>query len=203
MRVSAKQGINKALFIVGLLILVNPAYAAPAFPDFTAMMQSIAATLTPVQELVVWVAYIMGVVFTYRALYHLKVYGELRTMMASRTGLKEPLTYLMVAAIFIYLPTALEIVLQTTFGDESVVAYSDLSYANAADYGQAFRSVLYLIQIVGLIAFIRGWMIIAKGTAEGQQAGWGKGLMHIVGGIMAINIVATSNIVTATLGFSG
>jgi intracellular multiplication protein IcmC len=62
--------------------------------------------------------------------------------------------------------------------------------------------VLQLIQIVGLIAFIRGWLILVK-TATGQQGGGiGKGITHIIGGVLALNIVGTQQVINASLGIS-
>jgi len=57
------------------------------------------------------------------------------------------------------------------------------------------------IQIIGLVAFVRGWMMIAKSASQGghQQGGFGKGMMHVFGGVMAINIVSTLNVINETL----
>jgi intracellular multiplication protein IcmC len=63
------------------------------------------------------------------------------------------------------------------------------------------EDMVLFIQIIGLVAFIRGWMMIAKSASQGghQQGGFGKGMMHIFGGVMAINIVSTLNVINQTL----
>ena len=63
------------------------------------VLKNIAATVQPIQKLLTGSAYLLGLLFAFKALYMLKVYGEARTMMSSNTSAKEPLTYLFVAAV--------------------------------------------------------------------------------------------------------
>jgi len=157
-------------------------------------------------SLVVGITFVIGMMFIFRALYHLKIYGELRTMMASQTGLKEPMAYIFVGAVFLWLPTGFSMVMQTTFGYDNPLAYSEWqgSFANSIS-GPSGTAFLRLIQFVGLIAFVRGWMTLVKlatsqGAAQGQS--YGKGLTHILGGVLAMNIVGTANVVWNTFGES-
>ncbi|MEC8977583.1 MAG: type IV secretion protein IcmC, partial [Pseudomonadota bacterium] len=49
--------------------------------------------------------------------------------------------------------------------------------------------ILGVIQIIGLIAFLRGWVQISRATNAGNQPGVvSKALTYIIAGIMAINI---------------
>ncbi len=170
------------------------------------ILKNIAATLEPVERMLTGLAYVIGISFAFKAIYSLKVYGEARTMMASNTSMKEPLVYLMVAAIFIYLPTAMAVLLQTTFGESSVVQYAPTNSTNGAIdalFGSGSpvgRPLALIIQVIGLAAFIRGMILIARGSGSGQQPGsTGKGLMHVFGGILAINIIKTLEIINNTL----
>ena len=62
------------------------------------------------------------------------------------------------------------------------------------------KPLTLIIQTVGLAAFVRGWLLIARGASGGQQqGGMGKGLVHVLGGIMAINIVQTVTIINNTI----
>jgi intracellular multiplication protein IcmC len=57
-----------------------------------------------------------------------------------------------------------------------------------------------IIRVIGLIAFVRGWVLIARSASQGQPpGGTGKGLIHVFGGILAINIVGTLNMINTTL----
>lgn len=105
-------------FIIPLLMLPELAWAATA-PDLQTILRNLGRTIGPVQQMVTGFAYVMGVGLVYKALYKLKIYGDLRTMMSSQASLNEPMTYLLVAAVFIFLPTSFEIVMQSTFGYSS------------------------------------------------------------------------------------
>ncbi len=62
------------------------------------------------------------------------------------------------------------------------------------------NALVIIIQTIGLYAFARGWVLIARGAGQGQQPGnTGKGLMHIFGGILAVNIVGTVEMINNTL----
>jgi intracellular multiplication protein IcmC len=170
------------------------------------ILRNIAASLEPIQQLITGVAYVMGIAFAFKAIYSLKVYGEARTMMSSNASLKEPVTYLVVSAVFIYLPRAMKVLLMTTFGDTDILPYAPINSSNGtldALFGSnspVGASLSLFIQVIGLIAFIRGWVLIARAAGQGGQPGTtGKGLMHVFGGILAINIVKTLEIINNTL----
>lgn len=170
------------------------------------VIMNIANSLAPVERLLTGGAYLMGVAFLFKAIYTLKVYGEARTMMASNSSIKEPVVYLIVSAVFIYFPTAFAVVMKSSFGYESVLAYQPVSSPNstidALFGGDSLigRPLTMIIRIIGLVAFIRGWVLIARSAAQGQPpGGLGKGFVHVFGGTLAINIVGTLRVINLTL----
>lgn len=167
------------------------------------LLTNIANNLRPVNRLIIAAAYIIGLSFAFKAIYSLKVYGEARTMMASNASVKEPIIYLMIAAIFIYFPTALQMLLNTTFGYSNILEYASVNNGRAGIFGgdSPFgRPLALLIQTIGLIAFVRGWVLIARSASQGQPpGGTGKGLMHVFGGILAMNIFGTLEVINNTL----
>lgn len=166
-------------------------------------IKHLAGSLDQVYTMVTGAAYLIGVAFAFKALYSLKVYGEMRTMMSSNASMKEPLTYMLVGAVFIYLPTGVDIFLNTTFGDHNILAYSQLDNAFSLTESNGGWALLKLLQTIGVIAFVRGWVLIARASSQGQQpGGFGKGITHVFGGILMMNIVRTLNILYNTLGLS-
>lgn len=170
------------------------------------VLRHLADSLMPVQRLVTGTAYLIGIAFAFKAIYTLKSYGESRTMMSSSTNIKEPLLYLLVASIFIYFPTGFSILMQTSFGYSSVIAYTSINSDNSTintifGAGSSIgRPMTIIIRTIGVIAFVRGWVLIAKSASQGQPpGGTGKGLMHVFGGILAMNIVGTLQIINNTL----
>lgn len=170
------------------------------------ILNNIANNLAPIQRLITGAAYLIGCAFLFKAIYSLKVYGEARTMMSSNASIKEPMAYLFVGTLFIYFPTAVEIFLQTTFQSQTIWQYAPISGGNATlnsyfGSGSAIgKPLTMIIQVVGLVAFIRGWVLIARSASQGQPpGGTGKGFVHVFGGILALNIVQTLYIINNTL----
>ena len=167
---------------------------------------NIAKNMAPVERLITGLAYLMGILFAFKAITSLKHHGENKSMMSQGSSLKEPLLYFLVAAVFLYFPTAFSIMMNTTFGYSSVLAYTPIDSNNASintlfgSGSEAGQALAKIIQVIGLIAFIRGWIMISRSASQGQQAGGiGKGIMHIVGGVLAMNIVGTLQVLNNTL----
>lgn len=170
------------------------------------ILANIAKSMEPIERLVSGAAYLIGILFALKAIYSLKVYGEARTMMSSNSNIKEPVTYFLVAGILIYLPTGFQILMNSTFGYANVLAYAPINSNNQTlstlfgPNSSVGRPLSLIIQVIGLIAFVRGWVLIARAASQGQPAGGtGKGLMHVFGGIMAMNIVGTIQIINNTI----
>lgn len=175
--------------------------------NFLNIFKNLAPSLLNVQKLLTGCAYIIGAFFIYKGLMALKQAGEHRSHMSQQHTLKEPVLYLVTGASLLFFPTAMKIFLASVFGSENIMAYQSIQSSNpffnslfgpTASFGQ---DIVYFVQVVGIIAFIRGWILIARGASQGghQQGGFGKGLMHLVGGILAINVVQTLNIINDTL----
>jgi intracellular multiplication protein IcmC len=173
----------------------------------TDILINIATNLAPVQQLIIGSAYLLGIAFAIKAIVGLKIIGESRSNMGSgHMSIKEPLIYMFVSIVFIFFPTALDIMLTTTFGHSSPLGYTPNDGPNPAirelfGSGSSFgQSLSTIIQVIGVIAFVRGWVLIARAAAQGQQPGsTGKGLVHVFGGILAMNIVLTLQIINNTL----
>lgn len=141
------------------------------------------------QRLITGITYLIGLMFAYRAVYALKLYGEARTMMSNHANVKAPAIYTFVAAVFLYLPTAVGTVNQAIFGDGTPLGYSSLYIDHTRLY---LTGILAFIRVIGLISFIRGWIYLAALAQQGgHQNSSGKALTHIVGGVLAYNIEAT------------
>lgn len=168
----------------------------------TSVLINLAKSLVPVQKLITGAAYLLGIAFALKALYSLKIYGEAKTMQSSSTSIKEPLFNLMIAGFLVFFPTGFDLMMNTTFGYSNILAYSDSSLTDSlfGNNSQLGNAVVVIFQTIGLYAFTRGWVLIARAAGQGQQpGGTGKGLMHIFGGILAVNIVGTLEILNNTL----
>lgn len=169
------------------------------------IFNNLARSLGPVQGLIEKAAFIIGLAFAFKAIYTLKVYGESRAMTASHTSFKEPMMYLLIAIILIYFPTGLNLMMATTFGESGILQYGSYTgpnqvlqslFGTSSPVGWALT---ILIQTIGLIAFVHGWILVARASSQGQPpGGTGKGLMHVFGGVLAMNVVKTLEIINNT-----
>ena len=163
------------------------------------ILTNIANSMEPVQKLLTGAAYVIGLGFAFKAIHAMKTGFESGKMAQGGAGMKEPIVYILVAAMLVYLPSGLKVLLNTSFGSDSIVGYqsdSDMFGLN----GSAGYSLTLIIRTIGVISFVRGWILIAKSASQGQPpGGTGKGLIHVFGGILAMNIVGTMEIVNNTI----
>lgn len=170
------------------------------FPNIQVILMNLATTLPQFVQMVTAFAYVMGIWFTFRALYKLKQYGELRTMMSSNTDLREPILLLMVGAMMLLLPSTIQYAETTVFN----YYYAEpLMYPTQQEspWGMLQTVLVQFVRFFGLIAFIRGWMIVSGLGGQGNpNATIGKAITHIVAGVCAMNFEGTLHVLSSTLG---
>ncbi len=189
-----------ALFIICLSLA---GCESVQFPDLQQMMLNLSQSLPPIWKLVTAISYLLGIGFIMRAVYALKIYGDMRTQASQNPSIKTPLIFFVVGAALIFLPSTKSVVLTTIFayGTPQPLSYTS---SNPLISTQIVAVVMQIVQLVGLISFIRGWMILAQATSGGggQQHTFGKAMTHIIGGILAINVEGTKELLQATFGLS-
>lgn len=166
--------------------------------DMVTILQSLSLSLPWIQKMIVSFAYVSGMGMIFAALYKLKQYGEARSMMSMQTDFRGPMVTIMVGTILIYLPRGLEIMMNSFFGYDSPIAYQ-VDESNR--WSEVVSVVIYMTQIVGTAAFIRGWVLLSRSVNnQGQHQMLAKALTHIFGGLLAINIVGAVDILNKTMG---
>ncbi len=169
--------------------------------NFQSVLQNMSQSYPGLWRLGTASAYVMGFFFALKSVYQLRVYGESSVMKSSHSSLKGPITSMIVSAALIALPTTFHDINMTLFATPNVLAYTAGPQAGFSAASTA--AVIGAVQIMGLFAFIRGWVQIARTGEQSSQPGtMGKGLTHIIGGLLAINIVQTKDILWNTFGFS-
>lgn len=148
-------------------------------------------------DLTIAFGYLAGVLFVMKALFAFKVYGEQRTMMSTQTSIRIPLTYLAVGMALLFMPSMVSIMSQSFFMTPTVgiIGYTN----NTGDVFNDVKTNVYaLIQVFGVISFVRGWFLISH--TQGAQGSIGKGVTHIMAGIVGININTFATIINNSLG---
>lgn len=196
------RSLGMLMVTLALALLAGEALASDV-TDAKSMLVNISRFVPDFWRMLTAGAYMLGILFIFKAFYKLKVYGEARAMMASQSSIKEPATYITCGAALMYFPTMRDRVMATVFGDNSILRYSEWEGPNSVK-GYSTEAIFMIIQLVGLIAFIRGWMLLSNTATQGsaQPGTFGKSLTHIFGGVMAMNVVGTINILQTSLGVS-
>ncbi|MDR1577811.1 MAG: hypothetical protein LBT86_06265 [Deltaproteobacteria bacterium] len=103
---------------------------------------------------------------------------------------------LVVGVLFLNIPSFLDAMSQTFLGQNSI---QTLSYQPPASEAQSYvQFAVFLAAIVGLLGIGRGlWLLRDSGQGQGVLA---RGLFHIGGGVICVNLVETLRLIAQALG---
>lgn len=150
-------------------------------------------------KLVVYGTIIAGIFISGKGILALKEHAD----GGGRTSLKTPFTLMIIGVLMVALPSTIEMATQTMAlgGNSATKVFTVGGSAGApAGFHAALKGVLLFVQLIGHIALVRG-LFIFKGLGEGKQgAEFGRGLTHILGGAMAVNINKTIEVLSNSVG---
>lgn len=140
-----------------------------------------------------WIAVLIGICLLAGAARRLIEYGQDR-----RAGWGNAVAMMVTAIALLYLPSSAATSLQTLYGKADILAYAP----KTEDWSSLIiAACLRSVRLVGLIGFVRGWLIaslIGRGAiAHGATS---RALCFIVGGAACLNIGVTTQVVLGTLG---
>lgn len=180
---------NRRYVATGLLLLIGilptMACASPSISNYH-LMQSIGE----LGNIIGTVAILMGVSLVFAGIFKLKRYGEMRTMMSHQMTIAQPMMMLVSGAVLLALPLAIRTILLAFWSTSSPLAY----HAQSATDALFIPPILMFVRLIGVIAFIRGWILISRSGPNGQPGTFAKGLIHIISGILAIHILGVVQI---------
>lgn len=185
-----------------LLLLANPSYAQNEQHSVTMNAQqfliNFAKSVPNLMRMITAIAYVLGMYFIIAGIMKLKQFGESRTMMSGEHSVKGPMVLLVVGALLLYVPTSVQVGLSTFWTNPN-----PYSYLQQKDQWADFINIVYtVVQLIGVIAFIRGLVILSHLSGHGQPGTFGKGLTHIIGGLFCINIYQFIQVIFITLGIN-
>lgn len=163
----------------------------------TDMLSNIERNLGPVWRLLVAFSYTLGIIFVGVAVMKLKQYGQMTVMMSTHASLGSSMAYFFVGIGLLFLPTLLDTWMLTAWAYKM----DDISGPSGARL-DFMGPVMRIVQVIGLISFLRGWISLIRIGGGGQPGTVSKGIMHMVGGILAINITGTLDMLKSTLGIT-
>ncbi|WP_171002959.1 hypothetical protein, partial [Klebsiella pneumoniae] len=117
-----------------------------------------------------------------------------------KVGISKPIFQTIIASLMVAVARFIPILSDTlnnkaaAFTPQSLL--SDIPTTDPMGLGLAFTSVLLFVQMLGVIAIFRAFLILY--TASGKGEGIGKVWAHMVGGVLAVNIQLTIATVAST-----
>jgi len=196
-----RETLNRTLqgiVLVGCLLFVLPAYAIDLSNiSVQDTLVNVANQVPMLMKLATALAYVLGMIFVVMSVIKLRHTGEMRTMMSQEHGLAGPLIMMAVGAMLLYIPTSVQVGLSTFWSDPNPYGYLQ----QQDQWAQFINDCFIIVQLVGVIAFIRGLIIWTHlGSHGGGQGNFARGLTHVIGGILCINIYQFIQVIMNTLG---
>jgi intracellular multiplication protein IcmC len=166
--------------------------------DLNTIINALRDNAEPITRFVIATAYVIGFWFIISAIGSLRRIGQ-SSMMQAQMGMGGPLVKLVIGLLLFYLPTTVNMGVMTFWGsDSSIVGY----HAASGDvFGPLKDGVVAIVRVVGYISLVKGLVILSRAAEQGAQQGtFSKGITHVIGGILAVNIVGTIGVISSTLG---
>lgn len=199
-KIKAKQAtqlINATVLFVVATVFSAQVFAAPV-PDAGTMLANFAQTIPNLMKLVTAIAYVMGMAMIVKGVLGLKQFGEARTMMSSQHELKGPLAAILVGAALLYLPSSVQVGLNTFWTNPNPYGY--LQDKMSDPWSGIIQDGYMIVQLVGTIAFIRGLLMLTHASGHHAQPGTlGKAMAYIISGVLCINLYEFINVINNTL----
>ncbi|MDD5586221.1 MAG: hypothetical protein PHY92_04600 [Alphaproteobacteria bacterium] len=115
------------------------------------------------------------------------------------------LVNLLIGGVMVSIGAMLPVMEETLFGP-TTTTFSGINWTaivGTADTTKAdltIKAILMFVQVIGAIAFVRGWLMIKNAVEGTAQVTVPQGLTHVIGGTMAINIGTMLKLFDTTFG---
>lgn len=163
------------------------------------ILEGVPAAIDSMRSLVFTISYFLGFTITIAGIYKAKDYAE----NPQQTKFITPAMYFIVGILCMWMPEFMKAMLMTLYSSPTIDPFN---YSPASEGGEnvalTMSIIIMFIQLVGVIGFLRGILLLkGLGQSGGQnQDALAKALTHILGGILAVNIVGTAGLIAATFG---
>ena len=144
-------------------------------------------------------SYILGISLAMGA-----VFALARSARDPSLNARQPIMTLIVAACLVALPAAIASISKSLALDSgndapgSILVSGTSNTAFSKFSSEGLKGVLTFIQMIGYIAFIRGFLLINRSALGQGQGLLGRGLVHVVGSILAIHVAPFAHVVANT-----
>jgi intracellular multiplication protein IcmC len=192
------------------LMLTIPLTSFAVDTNLGTMLFNLQQSLGGIWTMLMASCWMLGVITFTLGMLKLKKFGQMTVFMSTHAEIVGPIVRIIIGTLLLYTPFSINIVLSSLWGqgagqlgepgqEGTMQGYKMIAESDTSAQALMFP-VFSMVQVIGLVAFIRGMMKMTKVGEQGTQGNIQSGLMLVFGGVMAINIVATTNAVRATFG---
>ncbi len=160
--------------------------------DLSTMIEHMGSSVNPLERVVSGMAYLLGIFLLWTSVKKAKDMADKRARAGAGGQVFVPMAYAAGGMAFLYLPSFIDIARESFFGMNSPIGYTSTIDELRAKYGDSIYMMMRLVNLAGLIWFIRGIMLMIDATAPGIQHG-AKGFGFMIAGIFALNAEHTTN----------
>lgn len=173
-------------------------------PDLIGAFNNFQTSIPGIYALIHTFAYLMSAYLVVAGILQCRHIGDAR----HQGGIRGPASMILTSAVFAAIPTAIDSVAGSVLCGGNMLCTSatnvlDYSGANAAPAGHLV-GVRRFIQLVGVIAFMRGVLVLKNVGVHGARGKdtANRGAILMLAGILGVNIVAFLATLASTFGFS-
>lgn len=187
---------NKVLliFIMSLSVIIFPEYAN-AESTLSTLFQNGITTWQQIIHLLGAVMYVVGIIIGGISI------SKFKELSDGKVPARIPILLSIVSAALIASPSIIMMITATYYSSSKPFQpgnlLSSVPSTGVEGTAEALTSVLIFAQMLGVIAFFRGFLML-KSIGTGKEGQLGRALTHILGGVLAINIQATVGILART-----
>lgn len=168
------------------------------FNDIIGMILTFSESLAGISWLAAGISYIAGVLLIARGTFKIRVMADHRSQMFQPMEIAGPMVNIVMGVGLIWWPVLIDVTTYTFWGTSSPLSYDP---GFGSEWDEVWVVILDVMKLVGFIAFIKGWYYMTKMGEQGAQGMFGKGITHIIGGILAYHMGPTIRVLMATFGF--
>jgi hypothetical protein len=156
------------------------------------IIEHLGSSINPLERAISGSAYVVGILLLWTSIKKARTMADKRARAGSGGYVSVIMAYAAGGMVFLYLPSFVDIARNTFFGMDSPIAYANWFNELKSKYGDSVYMMLRLVNLAGLIWFVRGIMLMVQATSPGVQHG-AKGLGFMLAGIFAMNAEYTVN----------
>lgn len=162
-------------------------------PDLVTMLGNLSQSLFPLQRLITGGAYLLGILFFIKAIAVLRKIADHKAQSQSQEKMYTPMMYILMGSGLLFLPSAISMMANTTFGSGNVLTYGNYNRTNI------YSTMGLLIRTAGLLWFVRGCVLIAHSSEPSGAKEGMKGLLFLIAGIFSMNFDNTISMINSII----